>query len=1426
VGNIIYGKNGCNFVPDIDEEGNLSWTNDSDLPNPETVNIKGPKGDQGIQGIQGPQGEQGPKGEPFTYADFTEEQLAGLIGPQGEQGPIGPQGPRGEKGDQGIQGIQGPIGPEGPQGPQGEKGERGVQGLQGPTGPRGYQGDRGPQGIQGVPGRQGAKGDTGEKGPKGEKGDKGDTGATGPQGPQGEQGPKGDKGETGEQGPKGDKGDKGDSGATGPKGDPGEDGHSPSAKVERTEIGARIIITDKDGTTTAEVLDGTGGSGGGSTAAVLYVEQSLTSDRQAQARTNIGAVSLEEVEELLGIEEEFSVTGEVVEFDLDVEPGTELNVISKIHRDSTWGESNKLVLHQVSGVNFVDLSSYLGGVGKVFEKNGLTATVNDDGTLTVTGTNTSTGWTQVLSITDWNSHHSKRIYPAGTYRIPSGLAVQIRAAQYPGNVTIAGLTGNLENKFVAPQPFRVVNIYYAVAGGATVNKTIPLGLFRGDTIPETEYEYTGNVYAATFDNNVYEGEYNWTTGELKDADGNTVAYYEPQSIGRLPGVNYFWTGFGENVISNKSSTDLEKVVIRLGEAAPEETIPSICDFTLTPTTPQASYCLHSIKVIPGGSAEFSGQEIPLITTKGTLSVVDAQGTVTLEKYVDSLINWRGATDLLTNRGIHKVWSEKFYFTKEPVMQEDFSYDGGVGNSLYTFEFTEEDFQNTGLPAKLDNIPFVSPCFYTGADAASKLANRVWGDGIFPATLSWDGISGKYIFKVRGLQPGYIMWQLTKYSKGYFHYQLETPYDEPATFAMGISSGDTVMFTVDDSDWRPYLDGGLYKDNNGSVMTEVDAIPTGFVYIPRNADDACGGMINAARMLNNNGNAGGDATVQGYSWIGEGDGSTDYTSKIQSKLDVIHSVYNGGTIHLGPGTYPINGSLIVYANTKIIGCDLQTVIKQTADNTHAIILNGSDITLEDFCIQLSGACTDLTACVYANSENSAGNNGYPSNFYVGNLTMENIFMSGNYKFEHEDGKPILGEVYSNYKGVGVMGLRMYFNYAHIDNVHGKYLMATVYAPGQCNYYNITSEFCKYAVYGGGVNNQCFINGHSYYEGNDTDGYVSMSDCVVYEHGHFNKYSVALYDCQHFKHYFYFSGTSQCNSYTINANYASAIFSKYSEHSASIEQIVVDLGRGNIHIADYQNIPFAIGNATTQISGQTSMAISDPAIRNALSGAGVWGSISSNVEFNNQGLELSDICRYPSERNGYVSYTRVPSAVSNVAASENAPIEVEIDISNRPIYGQPGYFIQFDHRYVAADFVVSYDTTGDGSYDLSYEVKGNTDVTPYMIRHQNQPYRIYRIKFAFTKPLQIPNFVYANAAFRQYTIDYNPDGLIGICNIGMTVNDYAGRSFLGECGGSLYGNVDMHQNTLKNLPDPVDAGDAVSKSYLEAKIAELMALINGT
>ena len=78
-------------------------------------------------------------------------------------------------------------------------------------------------------------------GQKGDKGDKGDTGV-------GIQGPKGDTGETGSRGP------------VGPQGNPGVDGFSPIATVTKSGDVATISITDKNGTTTATVKDGTDGS--------------------------------------------------------------------------------------------------------------------------------------------------------------------------------------------------------------------------------------------------------------------------------------------------------------------------------------------------------------------------------------------------------------------------------------------------------------------------------------------------------------------------------------------------------------------------------------------------------------------------------------------------------------------------------------------------------------------------------------------------------------------------------------------------------------------------------------------------------------------------------------------------------------------------------------------------------------------------------------------------------------------------------------------------------------------------------------------------------------------------------------------------------------------------------------------------------------
>lgn len=159
------GPMGTVFVPSIDSNGNVSWTNDGGLDNPETVNVRGPQGAQGTQGPKGETGATGPKGD------------TGPQGPTGATGAQGPTGPKGDKGDTGYlftpsvssDGViswtndgglpnPSPVSIRGPQGVKGDTGSQGPQGVQGPQGPAGQDGAQGPQGPQGP---KGPKGDTG-----------------------------------------------------------------------------------------------------------------------------------------------------------------------------------------------------------------------------------------------------------------------------------------------------------------------------------------------------------------------------------------------------------------------------------------------------------------------------------------------------------------------------------------------------------------------------------------------------------------------------------------------------------------------------------------------------------------------------------------------------------------------------------------------------------------------------------------------------------------------------------------------------------------------------------------------------------------------------------------------------------------------------------------------------------------------------------------------------------------------------------------------------------------------------------------------------------------------------------------------------------------------------------------------------------------
>lgn len=291
-----------------------------------SIGKMGAKGEQGAKGEIGATGPQGEKGATGATGPQGPQGEQGIQGPQGEKGntgatgPQGPQGEKGEKGDQGpqgLQGIQGPKGEQGIQGPQGASGattyfhikyssvEKPTTASQMTETPSAYigtyvdfteadsndpskytwarfQGLQGEKGTQGIPGTNGTNGKTtylhikySNDGGKTFTSNSGETvgdyigtctdyNLNDPttvasytwakiKGEQGIQGAKGDKGEQGA---------KGETGATGPQGAKGNDGVSPTVSISKSGTVTTITITDKNGTHTQTVNDGTNGTAG------------------------------------------------------------------------------------------------------------------------------------------------------------------------------------------------------------------------------------------------------------------------------------------------------------------------------------------------------------------------------------------------------------------------------------------------------------------------------------------------------------------------------------------------------------------------------------------------------------------------------------------------------------------------------------------------------------------------------------------------------------------------------------------------------------------------------------------------------------------------------------------------------------------------------------------------------------------------------------------------------------------------------------------------------------------------------------------------------------------------------------------------------------------------------------------------------------
>ena len=197
---------------------------------------------------------------------------------------------------------------------------------------------------------------------------------------------------------------------------------------------------------------------------------------------------------------------------------TSTSVKNKMIMNTAFEWSNVNAIRLVSGQNVMDFTPFVGAPGTVYEKNGLRAVVNDDGTMTVSGTNTSTGWTNVFEKMVSYKNQQYQAFPAGTYTIPDGMIMQIIGL----NGAWDSISGNKQGTFTVDRAFYVYNVMVAFAGSLTVNKTIPLCMVRGNAIPSSGYVYEGTVYSVTFSSKVADGVFDWQTGVLKDSDGNEI----------------------------------------------------------------------------------------------------------------------------------------------------------------------------------------------------------------------------------------------------------------------------------------------------------------------------------------------------------------------------------------------------------------------------------------------------------------------------------------------------------------------------------------------------------------------------------------------------------------------------------------------------------------------------------------------------------------------------------------------------------------------------------------------------------------------------------------------------------------------------------------------------------------------------------------
>jgi hypothetical protein len=303
---------------------------------------------------------------------------------------------------------------------------------------------------------------------------------------------------------------------------------------------------------TAEQIDERLGKAGN---AVLYTEQKLTDEQQAQARANIGAITKDDIPVYTV---NATKTGDAV----TVTPvkDTTMSVVTKI--DESYSEfadhsagSRYITLGHFRSKNLFNFVEVFGGVGHHEDTDGagVSVTINADGTMVAKGTNNTGDYVTLVSYRDDRILGNIYMFPAGTYTLSPSMSIgtMVSLVQWQSG-------GIKSGTFTMDGPFMVYRAWIST-NAVDIDKTFQMWMVAG-SVPPTDFVYDGTIYKAMFTNDPSPGVFDWQTGELRSTDGTlieTIAGFEPFQA--YEGANTFLSASGESAVKYKKVLDGDDV---------------------------------------------------------------------------------------------------------------------------------------------------------------------------------------------------------------------------------------------------------------------------------------------------------------------------------------------------------------------------------------------------------------------------------------------------------------------------------------------------------------------------------------------------------------------------------------------------------------------------------------------------------------------------------------------------------------------------------------------------------------------------------------------------------------------------------------------------------------------------------------------------